>query len=133
MARSLRRLHVTVVAHNWGTLRGLSAYLSRAGITTTGTRFLEQLMDLVPPWTAAVVLFPDEFKLPAVLDALAGLREGRPSALPILVTQDWKDFEKFLVTPGAWSPLVVAKPVWAWMILDAIRARLADAPDRDLN
>lgn len=133
MARSLRRLHVTVLAHNWGTLRGLSAYLNRAGITTTGTRFIEQLMELVPPWTAAVVLFPDEFKLSAVLDALAGLREDRPGALPILVTQDSRDFEQLLISPGARSPLVVAKPVWAWMILDAIRARLADAPDRDLN
>jgi len=90
-------------------------------------------MGLAPPWTSAVVLFPDEFKLPAVLDALAGLREDRPGALPILVTQDWRNFEKCFVAHGAWSPLVLAKPVWAWTILDAIRARLADGPDRDLN
>ncbi len=123
-----RSLHVTIVSDNPETLDGLESYLRRAGVTTNSTRHIEKCSEMTPPSASVIVLFPDDFRLDAVMSALAGLRDQRPAALPVLVTKEPKRFESVPSSAGGLSPLVVPKPVWGWTILDAIRARFDSEP-----
>jgi len=133
-SRRGRPLHVTIVSDNPETTDGLEFYLRRAGVTTTGTRHIEKASEMTPPASSAVVLFPDDFRSEAVTSALASLRTQRPSALPVLVTKEPKQFELLPSSDGGLLPLVVPKPVWGWTILDAIRARLdSESPKRELG
>lgn len=124
---------MTIVADNRETLVGLEAYLRRAGLTTTGTKLLEHVLETCPAGVSFVVLFPDEFGADAVLGTLATLRQRRPRALVILVTKEPRRYESLpSYDDGAPEPLVVPKPVWGWTILDAIRARLDHEPPEGL-
>jgi hypothetical protein len=122
--RRPRPLHVTIVADSPETRDGLEAYLQRAGVTTNGTKQLDRLPDMTPPFSSVVLLFPDDFRLGSVLVALDILRAQRPRTLPVLVTKEPKKFEALPTPKGSLAPLLVPKPVWGWTILDAIRARL---------
>ena len=120
---------VTVVSKNASTLAGLDAYLRGVGAVTTSTGDLERLVDLTPPTAAAVILFPDEYSTDLVIQALAALQKARPDVLAVVVTNDPGRFASpdAEEDPGA-SPLVMAKPAWAWTIVDAVRARLGARP-----
>ena len=112
-----RVLDLTLVCRNAETL--IEAYLRRAGVATHNTRRIERLADMVPPSVSAVVIFADDFPFEAVRTAVTVVRSQRPAVLIVIVTED----------PGAFatqpsSVLVLAKPVWGWTILDAIRAQL---------
>jgi hypothetical protein len=121
--------HVTIVSANPDTLDGLEAYLQRAGALTNGTRRIECIADVTPPASTAVLLFPDDFDAAVVAAALATLRAKRPTTLPVLVTKEPRRFARLPSAERGVAPLLVPKPVWGWMILDAIRARL----DADLS
>jgi DNA-binding NtrC family response regulator len=118
------RLHVTIVSDNAETLDGLETYLQRAGLTTNGTRHLEQACEMTPAASAVVLLFPDDFRSTAVVAALGKLASERPTVLRVLVTREPKLYEALPLPLGAIAPLVVPKPIFGWTILDAIRARL---------
>jgi hypothetical protein len=75
-------------------------------------------------FSAAVVIFPDDFGPSAVADALTNLGAKRPHTLLVLVTCAPKRFVKVTPPLGA-TTLVVPRPVWGWTILDAIREHLA--------
>jgi hypothetical protein len=116
---------VTVVSHNDATLRGLESYLRGAGLITNGTRAVERIVEMTPPSSTAVILFPDEYGQSAVSAALAALCRERPEVLPVIVTNEPRRFEQPAAVEGSQpSPLVIPKPAWAWTILDAVRARL---------
>jgi hypothetical protein len=124
-----QQLLVTVVSKNPSTLQGLDAYLRSAGVSTTTTGAIERLVEMTPPSAAAVILFPDEYSSQSAIDALTALRKARPDLLAVIVTHEPHRFQ----TPtgneaAAASPLVMPKPVWAWTILDAVRARLDSVP-----
>jgi len=123
MTRSLHQMHVTVVSNNSETLNDFREYLRRAGVVTSSTRFMDRSIEVAPAWASAVVLFPDGFDREAVVAALASLGEHRPTALPVLVTKDPKQFACLPSFHEALLPLIVPRPAWGWTILDAIRAR----------
>ncbi|HEY6559171.1 MAG TPA: hypothetical protein VI072_17930 [Polyangiaceae bacterium] len=126
--RRRRSLHVTIVSDNPETLDGLESYLRRAGVMTNGTRHLEKLTEVIPPVSAVVILFPDDFYFDLVLSALETLRLQRPTILPVLITSEPKRFEALPAVDSGFAPLVVPKPVWGCTILDAVRARLEAEP-----
>lgn len=122
-------LLVTVVSKNASTLAGLDTYLRGVGALTTTTGVLERLIDMTPPATAAVILFPDEYGAEAAIDTLAALKKARPDVLAVIVTNDPRRFANSGDQDPATSPLVMPKPAWAWTIMDAVRARLDATPE----
>jgi hypothetical protein len=129
-APNKRGLSVTVVASNPGTLEALEVYLHGAGVFANGTRMVDRVLEMTPPSSAALIVFPDDFPEEAVSRALAALQRERPNVLAVIVTHEPQRFENVAGTRGSQvlAPLVIPKPAWAWTILDAVRARL-DADD----
>jgi hypothetical protein len=90
---------------------------------------IDRLLELTPPTSAAVILFPDEFEGDLVSRALALLDGQRPDVLAVIVTKEPRRFEHPSGENGKGPPaLVIPRPAWAWTILDAIRARLDSDP-----
>jgi DNA-binding NtrC family response regulator len=119
------QLSVTLVAKNASTLEGLENYLRGVGVWANSTRSIERLLEMTPPSSAAVIVFPDEFQAAAVASVLATAKKQRPDVLVVVITNEPSRFDKLAGGVGASEGLLVmAKPVWAWTILDAIRARL---------
>jgi hypothetical protein len=119
-------LSVTVVARNTETLRALESYLRGAGVAANGTRMVDRVLEMTPPSSSAVILFPDDYPEEVVAIALGGLRRERPDLLAVIVSQEPKRFEQLTEAGSSRhrAPLVIPKPAWAWTILDALRARL---------
>lgn len=118
-------LLVTVVSKNAATLEGLKRYLEGAGVLTCTTAALERIVEVTPPLAAAVIMFPDEYEHAVVRAALGLLKSARPNTLAVVVTHEPRRFEESdKGIRGLETPLVLAKPAWAWTILDAVRARL---------
>jgi hypothetical protein len=119
-------LSVTVVASNPSTLQALEVYLHGAGVAANGTRMVDRVLEMTPPSSAAVILFPDDFPEEAVTNALEALERERPDVLAVIVSQEPQRFGRLPGTQSAEHPvpLVIPKPAWAWTILDAVRARL---------
>jgi hypothetical protein len=110
---------VIIISTNAETLDGLQAYLRAAGVTARGTRSLEAFAESAPSDLLAFVLFPDDFPWEEVVSAIAELTQRRHPALPVLVTAHPKRFEELMLGERI---VVVARPVWGYQILDAIRA-----------
>ena len=121
-------LSVTLVAKNPSTIEGLENYLHGAGVLARSTRSIESLLEMTPPSTAAAIVFPDEFQSAAVITTLKTAKKQRPDVLVVVITHEPSRFDKLAGgAEGSGRLLVMAKPVWAWTILDAIRARLDEA------
>ena len=115
-AQSVR---VTIVAASAETLDGLQGYLSRAGVGATGSR---ELAAAHASPCSAVVVFPDDFSPDEVMRELGRLRRERPNAVPLLVTGEPERYLRVAQVEGRGrAPVVMPRPAWGWMILDAIR------------
>lgn len=125
-----KTMEVAIVSLNPETLDGLHGYLSAAGVAARCTRDIDDCSRSASAETLAFVLFPDDFAWERVVAAVAELREKRPRALPVLVTAHPK---RFAAMTDAENVLVVARPVWGWAILDALRAHLAGDPASKTN
>jgi len=113
---------VTLIADNPETLDGLQAYLAGVGVASRTTRVLRDAA-LILPGSSALVLFPDDFALKDVERRLAFLRASRPELLIVLVTSSPGRFRSALDRDDrCLSPVVLPKPAFGWVILDAIRA-----------
>jgi hypothetical protein len=122
--RTEERLRVRIIAANEETLDGLQAYLRQAGVDAHGTSQLanEKIGDR---GASAVILFPDDFRTNDVLREVDRLLRNKPPPLIVLVTREPQRFSDVLeVEEGARAPVLVPKPVWGWVILDAIHGRL---------
>jgi hypothetical protein len=116
-------LRVTIVSSNPETLDGLQGYLRLAGVDARGTGDIESGVAL-DPYPCAVVFFPDEFPAGSVIREVERLQRERPQLLILIVTRDPRGFREVLDTDEPSPTLVVAKPVWGWTILDAIRGHV---------
>ncbi len=112
-----------IVSGNAETLDGLQAYLRQAGLDARGTRQVDGSRAVGSP--SAVVFFPDDFPRDSVLREVRRLRREDPSVVVLLVTSEPRRFAEALSTDdGSATPIIVPKPVWGWLILDAIRGHL---------
>lgn len=116
---------VTIVSKNPETLDGLQDYLGRAGIPSRCTRAAHDFAAVATDHTTVVVLFPDEFAEKSVLALVAELRRRRPHLLTLLITRAPNRFQAIFSAHDARSPLpvVLPKPLFGWVILDAIRGQ----------
>jgi hypothetical protein len=115
----VQSVQVTIVAVSAETLDGLQGYLSRAGV---GARCTRDLVGAHAAPCSAVVFFPDDFSLDEVIQELGRLRRERPSVLPLLVTGQPQRYLSAGMSEGKGpAPIVMPRPAWGWMILDAIR------------
>lgn len=116
---------VAIFSSNGETLDGLQQYLFVAGVSCRSYRTPEEI-DLVHEPATVLILFPDELPLPAVFGLLGRLREARSNALTLLVTRTPARFREAAASDGRTRPpLILAKPVFGWTILEAIRAHSA--------
>lgn len=107
---------VAIVSANPETLHSLETYLRDVGVQAKGRRTLEDSSDLTSGSTLAIVLFADDFPWETVIATIA---ERCPSTLGVLVTRHTPRYERLV--EGYANVLVVPRPVWSWMIRDAIR------------
>ena len=115
--------NVTIVSDNAETLDGLEPYLQRAGVATRSTRNIARAVELTATFSAAVVIFPDDFGPAEVADARTNLGAQRANTLIVLVTCAPKQFAR--AQPLGATTLTVPRPAWGWTILDAIREHWA--------
>ena len=100
-----------------------------AGVFGMSTRSIDRLLEVTPSSAAAVIVFPDEFDPEAAVKALRAAKKHRGGVLLVVVTHDPRRFEELAGdTEQDDSVVVLAKPAWAWTILDTIRARLDAKP-----
>jgi hypothetical protein len=121
---STKGLSVTVVSNNRDTLHALEEYLRGAGVAANGTRALDHILEMTPPSSTAVIVFPDEYAQAIVDKALTALQRERPKVLVVIVTNEPHRFERLVGRLAGSQSLVIPKPAWAWTIVDAVRARL---------
>ena len=108
---------VAIIAGRRATRDELLAYLDGAGLPARGMGALGPIASAV----TEIVLFPDDFAIAAIATAVPRLR--RAPRLLVLVTAEPPRYAA-LIAPvdGARPPLVMPKPAFGWMLVDAIRA-----------
>jgi DNA-binding response OmpR family regulator len=112
---------IIVVSNNPETLDGVQQYLQRAGARTYNASRLEDA-DAGAPSADAVLLFADDYPRAAALEAFTRFRAARPATLLVVVTEDVAAFAMPARTESAASRVVVLRrPAWGWMLVDAIR------------
>lgn len=122
---------VAVVAESQQTLDNLSSYFERVGIASDGARGLPD-PSMVPLHATSLVLFPDDFERARVESFILQLRRARPQLLILLVSSAPQHLGAAVAPDGrSVPPLVLPRPAFGWTILDAIRARAADAEADD--
>ena len=112
---------VVVVAESKETASGLQEYLATVGVACRASSELGMAEGLDGS-VNAVVLFPDEFQPASVIRWINALRAGRTNLLLIVVTSAPQRLAQALEPVAqATAPVVIAKPVFGWAILDALR------------
>lgn len=118
---SSKQQHVLIVASSLQTIADLKAYLTQSGLTSAGTRHLEELL-FTPLSLDAVVVFPDDFDTDELTKTLQSLRRAKPRLLIVVITSAPQQLLAALDVDGrSRQPLVLAKPAFGWTVLDAIR------------
>ncbi len=109
---------VAIIAGRRETRDELLSYLDGAGLPAHGT---DALTARLAPAIREVVLFPDDFAIAEVAAAVPRLR--RAPRLLVLVTSEPQRYAE-LIAPvdGTRPPMVMPKPAFGWMLVDAIRA-----------
>jgi DNA-binding NarL/FixJ family response regulator len=112
---------ITVLSNNLETLDGVQQYLQRAGARARSASRLEDAATCAAD-ADAVVLFADDYPRASSLRAFAQLRAERPSALLVVVTEDVDAFTSLArAERGVGGVVVLRRPAWGWMLVDAIR------------
>lgn len=104
---------VVVVSDKVETREPLVAYLREAGVSVAGARTVETARR-----ATTLVVFPDELDADDVTRALRRTCSARPDVLVLIVSSEPRRWA------GAGLPVTtLAKPIFGWALLDAIRAR----------
>lgn len=116
------KVTVVVVSPSKATRDPLLEYFREAGVTAHGKGGAKDISRACRS-ASAVVVFPDELDHPLVVSQLEAARVERPDVLFLLVTGSPQRFAACVGTKGR----VLAKPVFGWTLLDAIRAHVGEA------
>jgi hypothetical protein len=72
---------------------------------------------------AAILVFPDEFSDPSMMDDLRGLIQRVPASSIVVVTSETARFEDLMSGVGVDCQdrvLVMPRPVWGWALLEQV-------------
>lgn len=118
---------IAIVSGNAETRNGLEGYLRNVGIPAE-SRHAFDITNLRSPAVRALVLFPDDFDQACVQAGLEVLlaRDARPPSF--LITRNLVPYETALGDRPDF--IVLARPVWGWALVDAIRGYEAQAAER---
>jgi hypothetical protein len=119
--RTQSAFDVAIVSANAETLDGLRSYLHAAGVGVRALDDVGSCTHSAADSTRAFIIFPDDFRWESVVAAMADLDASRPDVLPVLVTAQPNRFRDLIDRNRV---LVVPRPAWGWIILDAIRAHV---------
>ncbi len=108
---------LSVIGNDRETIDGVQEYLLRAGAGVRTTAFLEEAQ-FCAVGADAVILFADHYPLELALRTVVELSVG----LIVIVTAEVGYFSDSR-TAESLAPRVVVlrRPVWGWMLLDAVR------------
>jgi hypothetical protein len=117
---------LTLISADRETLDGVQAYLERAGARVRTTSRLDEAED-TSSGADAVVFFADDYSLEESDIILAGLAVR----LLVIVTAE---IAAFNARRGSWPRaervVVLPRPAWGWVLLDAVRHGLGDRGGR---
>ncbi len=115
---------VLVVSSNPETLDGLTQYFSKAGVPSESRRSANPLAELSRA-LCALVVFPDDFLEHEISNYLFMVRTRRPDLTIVIVTRDARSYRALTTVEGhPLDAVVLARPAFGWVILDAIRVAL---------
>lgn len=109
-------LKLALVSTNRETLDGVQDYFRRVGAKLSTIPRLEEARQDVNG-ADVVVLFADDYPREAALQAVAEFSVK----LVIVVTAEVTAYEARPAKDGMPRVLVLARPAWGWMLLDAVR------------
>jgi hypothetical protein len=116
---------LTLVSSDPDTLWGVHDYLARSGASLSSTSRLEQASEEASD-ADAIVLFADDYPHDAVVSTIAGLS----SRLVVIVTGRGSEFEPLRARRDLRTRVIVLpRPTWGWMLLDAVRVGTSDDPE----
>jgi len=126
-ASPISGIKVLIVSSDAETIDGTFDYLNRVGASPASSTNLSDALRAAKS-AQAVIFFADDYTKENATETLRQLRK-RLEAKVIIVVSD--QVEAFTSVGGGDSDgpvTVLRRPTWGWMLLDAIRARLASAP-----
>jgi len=111
--------HVLIVSESPETLDGVQDYLSRFGARVSAVTRTEEALRAVTS-SDALLLFADDYPSAAVCAVLTAAARQ----LCVVVTEDVEAMRSRV--SGAEKQVFLRRPVWGWMLLDALRAEPSD-------
>jgi hypothetical protein len=116
---------LTLVSSDPDALWGVHDYLTRSGASLSSTSRLEHASEKASD-ADAIVLFADDYPQEEVVDTIARLS----SRLVVIVTGRGSEFQQLRARRDLRTRIIVLpRPTWGWMLLDAVRAGTSDDPE----
>lgn len=112
---------ITIVSNNQETLDGVQLYLRRVGARAHGASRLDETDDTCAE-ADAILLFADDYPQTAAFRAFAHMRAAHPRTLVVVVTEDVGAFARSWGEDDGGRVVVLRRPAWGWMLVDAIRS-----------
>jgi len=119
-----RRKPATVAIVSNAPDTALEPNLFRNSINARRIQVLDAVLEAIGAHSRAVVLFADEFPLPAVCDLFDVLRARYPRLLIIVVTRSPKPFVRARISTER-PAVIVPNPAWAWRVIEALHSGAA--------
>jgi hypothetical protein len=107
---------IALASTNRETLDGVQEYFTRVGARLSNISKLDDALRATER-VDVVVLFADDYPREAILKVVSELSVK----LIIVVTGDVNAYAPRAAKGGAPRVLVLARPAWGWMLLDAVR------------
>jgi|SRR6266540_6316122 len=113
---------ITLISNSRETLDRVHKYLERTGARLSTAARLEDAL-MAAATANAILFFADDYPRQDALAALASLRRTLPATLLIVVTDAVEMFTPSVRGDRTASHVIVLqRPAWAWMLVDALRA-----------
>ena len=115
---------VLIVSSDYETLDGTCDYLKRVG---AAPRMATNLSDAIGEANGAqaVIFFADGYAKERALETLRAFSQGRSAKVIVVVSEQVEFFSVSGASALHACVTVLRRPTWGWMLLDALRARLA--------